>query len=124
LAAHPGVGSRPWQSVLVAHLEHEALRAVAGEGLDVPVGSEDTYELVASSSSGQAFEDALDLCQVEQPLHFRLVHSVSEAVFGEDVGEVDEGAGEAGDWDVVDEGALFGVDEARAVQGEALPHLP
>jgi hypothetical protein len=52
------------------------------------------------------------------------VDGVGQLLLGEDVGQVDQGAGEAGDWDVVDEGAVFLVDKARAVQDEALRDLP
>lgn len=83
-----------------AHLEHEALRPVAGEGLDVLVGGEDTCELVAPLPSWESFEDSVDLCQVEQPLHLCLVDGARQLLLGEHVGEVDEGAGQAGDRDV------------------------
>ena len=59
-------------------------------------------ELVASLSSGQAVEDALDLGEVEDPLQFGFVDGVGQLLLGEDVGQVDQRAGEAGDWDVVD----------------------
>jgi hypothetical protein len=49
------------------------------------------------------------------------VDGVRQPLLGEDVGEVDQGAGETGDRDVVGEGAVLVVDGPGAVQGEALP---
>jgi hypothetical protein len=50
----------------------------------------------------------------------RFVDGVGEALLAEDVGEVDQGTGEAGDRDVVDGGAVLVVDQAGAVEGEAV----
>src|SRR5918999_1318700 len=123
VAVHPGVDAGLVEAVLVAGGPYEAFSAAAGEGLDVAVVRQDPLELVAALPSRQAFEDSLDRFEVEQLSQLGLIDRVGQPLFAEDVGEVDDGASEAGDGDVVDEGSVFGVDASRAVQREALLRL-
>lgn len=78
---------------------------------------------MAALPSRQSFEDPLDRSQIEETPDLRLVNSVRQLPLGQDLREVDKRAGEARDGNVVDEASVFFVDEARAVQHEAPPHL-
>jgi hypothetical protein len=109
--------------VVLAHPDHEALSAAARKGLDVPVGREDTCELVAPLPAGQSFEHTLDRLEIEEPPDLGLVDGVGEAVLGEGVGEVDDGAGQGGDRDAVDERSVLGVDAPGAVHDDPLARL-
>ena len=73
----------------------------------------------AAAARAAARASAPTCAQVEDPLDLGLVDRVGQPPLGEDVGEVDERAGGAGDGDAVDDGAVLVGERARAMDDDA-----
>jgi hypothetical protein len=92
--------------------QQQLLVLVPGGCLTDVVGVEDAADCLGAAPGGVAGELVVDCLQVQGLEDFGLVEGALELALGEDVAEVEEGAGDGRDGDAVDDGDV-GFGEGR-----------
>jgi hypothetical protein len=121
VAGHVDVELRLGKVVVVAERLEAALRLAAQKVRLGLVSGQDADEPVPPLAAGQPRLHRLDRPEIEDPQQLGLAYRPGQLPIVEDIGEVNEGASDAGGGDAVDLGAVVGVDHAGAVQRDTSP---